>query len=105
QPPAYGDYGANQQPEYGQAPTYGQPPAYGQPPMNGQQPGYGQPQYGQPYYGYPVPPRNMSGDRIASIILLVLGGLTTLAMIFTAIALPTAMEGVYRQYGLGHYIA
>lgn len=71
QQPQFGQPGANQYAQYGQAP-YGQQPAYGQ------QGAYGQPQqaYGQPVYGQPMytPPASTQFDsmRTHAIIAMVL---------------------------------
>ncbi|HVF05824.1 MAG TPA: DUF4190 domain-containing protein [Frankiaceae bacterium] len=111
-PPGQGDYGG--QPGYG-APPAGQPgygapggqPGYGAPPAGPPgfgppgQPGYGQPgapgQWGQPGYAQQPPARN--GMSIASLVLGILGLLTSVFIVggfFGLLALIFGIIGVRR---------
>ena len=102
-PPSENPYGqppASDQPPAGQGP-YGQQPPYGQP-AYGQQPGYGQPQppygqqpaYGTPGYGPPQPAKRPATVTAASVVTLVLGGLSALLYLFLLVALLVARDSV-----------
>ena len=83
---------------YGQPPASDQPPAgqgpYGQP-AYGQQPGYGQqPAYGAPGYGPPQPDKRPATVTAASVVTLVLAGLSALLYLFLLVALLVARDSV-----------
>ncbi len=47
----------------------------------------------------------MTPDKVVTIVLLALGVLATFGAYMTAMAMPQAMQEMYRQYGLGTYVA
>jgi hypothetical protein len=97
-PPSENPYG--QPPPPAQPPAYGQPQApYGQPgaqPAYGQQPGYGQQPYGQPGYGAPGVDRDKRPATVtaASVVTLILAGLSALLYLFVLVALLVARDSV-----------
>lgn len=99
--PQYGEYAPTAPPQQSYpAPAAPQPPTY-TPMASHQQPNYAQQGYGSQGYYDPNAPRPVrTGDMIASVVLLVLGGLSVLYALFNALTLNIQMEAIYDQYGL-----
>lgn len=101
--PQYGEYApvTPAQPSY-PAPAAPQPPEY-VPMASYRQPGYAQQGYGMQGYYDPNAPRPLrTGDMIASVILLVLGGIGVLYALLNALTMNIQMEAIYDQYGVDY---